>query len=90
MIFQENTTPETGKVADLSNVGDHKTRRLIALLVLIPLLGLYVLVLAVFLAGKIGNEQLTASIAALTGLLGLASSIVGFYFAVEQEAETEA
>lgn len=75
---------------------DHpdKVRRHLALAVMWSLLGIYAVTIGLFLidkflSNKIPSTDLTAAIAAISGLQGLGAAIVGFYFGVKEKKNEE-
>lgn len=70
-----------------------RVRRHLALLITYVLLIIYAAVLGVFLVstilgGVFRTGELTAAIAAVSGLQGLAAAIVGFYFGVRERRDS--
>lgn len=92
--FTEEATPETEDPFVVKNK-EHpdKVRRALALPILWFLLVTYALTIGAFLVSRFiphdpplfGSQDLTAAVAGISGLQGLAAAVVGFYFGVKQE-----
>ena len=80
----ENEVPEVQEFFKQTNVPEpthaDKTRKTLALLILIALLCVYLAVFSMFLFGGLANEKFTAAIAGISGLQALAAAAVGFYY----------
>lgn len=92
--FTEEATPETKDPFELKDKDHPDTvRRALALPILWFLLVTYALTIGAFLVSRFiphdpalfGSQDLTAAIAGISGLQGLAAAVVGFYFGVKQE-----
>jgi hypothetical protein len=88
------STPQTKEPFEVKDKGHPDTvRRALALPILWFLLITYALTIGAFLASRFiphdpaffGPQDLTAAIAGISGLQGLAAAVVGFYFGVKQE-----
>ncbi|WP_154604905.1 hypothetical protein [Arthrobacter sp. AQ5-05] len=94
LTFTEDDVPETAEPFEVKNKNHPDTvRRALALPILWFLLATYAVTIGAFIASRFipqtrslfGTDDLTAAIAAISGLQGLAAAVVGFYFGVKQE-----
>ncbi|MDQ4490176.1 hypothetical protein RBS60_08170 [Sinomonas sp. ASV486] len=93
--FSERSTPRTADTLDVRRSKAHPAsmRRSLALPIMWFLLGSYGVTMGVFLVARFiphdpalfGSADLSAAIAGVSGLQGLAAAVVGFYFGSKQD-----
>lgn len=76
----ENISPGVRNPYKVEGTHDQETRKRLALIILWPLVGLYVVIVVAFLINWISTSELTAATAAISGFQVLAAAAVGFYF----------
>jgi hypothetical protein len=82
--LEDKTAPLQGiatvRTTQVPRTHDQVTRRTLALIILIALGLSYLAIIAFFLLGFIDSNELTAAIAASSGIQALAAAAVGFYY----------